>query len=150
MKYDNNLIKWSKIATVLFLIMVAVGDVFGVPISKYVCYTYAEKADDLTKLVLTVVWYLGTFGAYAILISLFKLLSNMSRDIVFDRKNTKLMQYITIALIAIGAVCAGGGFVWFGCWFLTIIALFMALIVSCVKVVFDKAITMKEEMDLTI
>ncbi len=150
MKYDDGIIKWSKIATVLFIACVVVADVFGVPISKYICYAYAEKSDDLTKLVITLVWYLGTVGAYVILISVFKLLSNMSKDIVFDRANTKLMSVITGALIGIGVACACGGFVWFGSSFLTIIALFMALIVMCVKVVFSKAITMKEEMDLTI
>ncbi len=150
MRYNDGIIKWSKIATVLFVLMVVVADVFGVPIAKYITYTYAEKSDDLSKLVITVVWYLGTVGAYAILICVFKLLSNMSKDIVFDRCNTKLMNIIAAALIGIGVVCACGGIVWFGSSFLTIIALFMALIVMCVKVVFAKAIEMKEEMDLTI
>jgi len=150
MKYNDGIIRWSKIATILFIAIVVVADIFGVPIAKYVTYTYAEKTDDVTKLVLTLVWYFGTFGAYAILISVFKLLSNMSKDLVFDRANTKLMNIIAVALIGIGIVCAGGGFVWIGSCFLTIIALFMALIVLCVRVVFDKAIVMKEEMDLTI
>ena len=150
MRYNDGIIRWSKIATVLFIAIVIVADVFGVPIAKYITYTYAEKSDDLTKLVLTLVWYLGTVGAYVILISVFKLLSNMSKDIVFDRTNTKLMNIIAGALIGIGVVCAAGGIVWIGSSFLTIIALFMALIVMCVKVVFGKAIEMKEEMDLTI
>ena len=150
MRYNDGIIRWSKIATVLFIAIVVVADVFGVPIAKYISYTYAEKSDDLTKLVITLVWYLGTVGAYVILISVFKLLSNMSKDIVFDRTNTKLMNIIAGALIGIGVVCAAGGIVWIGSSFLTIIALFMALIVMCVKVVFGKAIEMKEEMDLTI
>lgn len=150
MRYNDGIIRWSKIATILFIAIVVVADIFGVPIAKYVTYTYAEKTDDVTKLVLTLVWYFGTIGAYAILISVFKLLSNMSKDLVFDRANTKLMNIIAVALIGIGIVCAGGGFVWIGSCFLTIIALFMALIVLCVRVVFDKAIVMKEEMDLTI
>lgn len=150
MKYDNGIIKWSKIATVMFIAIVVVADIFGIPISKYVCYCWAERFDDPALAVTGAVWYLGTVGAYVILISVFKLLSNMSRDVVFDKANTNLMKIITMALIGIGAVCAAGGFVWFGSFFLTIIALFMALIVLCVKVVFDKAIAMKEEMDLTI
>ena len=51
---------------------------------------------------------------------------------------------------AIAVVCTVGGFVWFGSWFLAIIALFMGLVVLSVRVCFVKAITMKEEMDLTI
>ena len=99
---------------------------------------------------LSVVFYLGTVGAYVVLFSLLKLLTNMSKDKVFDRQNTKLMGIITAALIGIAVVCVAGGFIWFGCWELTIVSLFMALVVMSVKVVFDKAITMKEEMDLTI
>ncbi|MBQ2605223.1 MAG: DUF2975 domain-containing protein, partial [Clostridiales bacterium] len=91
-----------------------------------------------------------TVGAYVVLFSLLKLLTNMSKDKVFDRQNTKLMGIITAALIGIAVVCVAGGFIWFGCWELTIVSLFMALVVMSVKVVFDKAITMKEEMDLTI
>ncbi len=150
MKYNDGIIKWSKIATVLFIAIVVVADIFGVPIAKYVSYTYAERSDDFALAVIGAVWYLGTVGAYAILISVYKLLSNMSKDVVFDRANTGLMNVIAIALIGIGAVCAVGGIAWIGSCFLTIMALFMALIVLCVKVVFEKAIVMKEEMDLTI
>lgn len=150
MKYNDGIIRWSKIATVLFIAIVIVADIFGVPIAKYISYEYAGRSDDFATAVIGAVWYLGTVGAYAILISVFMLLSNMSKDIVFDKANTRLMNVITIALFGIGAVCAAGGVAWIGSCFLTIIAFFMALIVLCVRVVFDKAIAMKEEMDLTI
>ena len=150
MKYNDGIIRWSKIATVLFIAMVIVADVFGVPIAQYVSYCWADRFDTTAVATMAVVWYLGTVCGYVILGSVFKLLSNMSKDMVFDRANTKIMNIITITLIAIGIICAVGGIIWFGCLFLTIIALFMALIVLSVKVVFDKAITMKEEMDLTI
>ena len=150
MKYNDVVIRWSKIATILFAAMVVVADVFGVVISKYMCYIWANKIDDVSLTILTVVFYLGTLFAYGILASLFVLLNNMSKDKVFDRANTKLMGYIMGALVAIAIVCTVGGFVWFGSWFLAIIALFMGLIVLSVRVCFDKAITMKEEMDLTI
>ena len=150
MKYNDVVIRWSKIATILFAAMVVVADVFGVVISKYMCYIWANKIDDVSLTILTVVFYLGTLFAYGILASLFVLLNNMSKDKVFDRANTKLMGYIMGALVAIAIVCTVGGFVWFGSWFLAIIALFMGLIVLSVRACFDKAITMKEEMDLTI
>ena len=78
------------------------------------------------------------------------MLSNMSKDKVFDRENTKLMMIITAALTGIAVDCIVGGFIWNGCWILAIVALFMALVVLSIRVVFVKAITMKEEMDLTI
>jgi len=150
MQYNDGIIKWSKIATVLFIAMVVVADIFGIVITQYIAFIWAEVFDTLRVVILTVVFYLGTVGAYFILVSLFKLLSNMSKDIVFDRVNTKLMLIITGALVGIAADCTVGGFIWSGSWILAILALFMGLVVMSVRVVFDKAITMKEEMDLTI
>ena len=150
MRYNDGIIKWAKIATVLFIAMVVVADIFGIVITQYIAYCWAEVSDTPSVAILAVVFYLGTVGAYFILFALFKLLSNMSKDLVFDRANTKLMGIITGALVGIAAVCVVGGFIWNGCWILSIIALFMGLIVLSVKVVFDKAITMKEELDLTI
>ena len=150
MRYNDGIIRWAKIATVLFIAMVVVADIFGIVITQYIAYYWAEVSDTPSIAVLAVVFDLGTVGAYFILFALFKLLLNMSKDLVFDRANTKLMGIITGALVGIAAVCVVGGFVWNGCWILSIIALFMGLIVLSVKVVFDKAITMKEELDLTI
>ncbi|MDO4876996.1 MAG: DUF2975 domain-containing protein [Oscillospiraceae bacterium] len=152
MKYHNVIIRWSKIATMLFIAMVLVGDIFGFAITRYICWIWAEvPVEDTARLLgLSVVYYLGTAGAYAILFSLLKLLFNMGKDIVFDRSNTKLMNIIAYTFVAIAVDCTVGGFIWSGSFILAILALFLALVVQSVRVVFDKAITMKEELDLTI
>ena len=150
MRYNDGIIRWTKIATILFIAMAVVADIFGVVITQYKAYCWALVFDTFRVVALTVIYYLGTVGGYVVLISLLKLLSNMSKDKVFDRANTKLMMIITLSLVAIAVDCVIGGFIWNGAWILAIVALFMALIVMSVKVVFDKAITMKEEMDLTI
>lgn len=152
MKYHNVIIRWSKIATMLFIAMVLVGDIFGFAITRYICWIWAEvPVEDTARLLgLSVVYYLGTAGAYVILFSLLKLLFNMGKDIVFDRSNTKLMNIIAYTFVAIAVDCTVGGFIWSGSFILAILALFLALVVQSVRVVFDKAITMKEELDLTI
>ena len=150
MRYDDAILRWAKIATVLFTAMAVVADVFGVVITRFVAYCWAEVFDAPRVIALTVVFYLGTVGGYLVLIPLFKMLSNMSKDKVFDRANTKLMTIITGALVGIAVDCTAGGFIWNGAWILAIVALFMALVVLSIRVVFSKAITMKEEMDLTI
>jgi len=150
MRYDDVVIRWAKIATILFTAMAVVADIFGVVITRYIAYCWAEVFDLPRVIALIVVFYLGTIGGYMVLIPLFKMLSNMSKDKVFDRENTKLMMIITAALTGIAVDCIAGGFIWNGCWILAIVALFMALVVLSIRVVFVKAITMKEEMDLTI
>lgn len=150
MRYNDAIIRWTKIATILFIAMAIVADVFGITITQYIAFCWAEVFDMARVATLAVIFYLGTVGGYFVLFSLLRLLTNMSKDKVFDRANTKLMGIITISLVAIAVDCTVGGFIWNGAWILAIVALFMALIVMSVKVVFDKAITMKEEMDLTI
>ena len=150
MKYHDVIIRWSKIATILFVAMVVVGDIFGVVISQYICYIWAEVFDPAKLAGLTAVYYLGTVGTYVILFSLLKLLSNMGKDVVFDRGNLKLMNIIAYTFVAVAVDCLVGGFIWSGSFILAVLALFLALVVQSVRVVFDKAITMKEELDLTI
>ena len=149
-KYDTNIIRYSKFATILFILIVAVADIFGWVISKYIYTFWTDQKGDGALILLAVVFYLGTVGAYGILFNVYKLLSNMDKDIVFDKVNTKLMFNIVAALICIAVVCIPGSYAWLGSSCLSILALFMALIVMCVKVVFDKAIDMKNDLDLTI
>ena len=150
MRYDDVVLRWAKIATVLFAAMAVVADIFGVVIVKYIAYCWAEVFDLPRVVALIVIFYLGSIGGYLVLVPLFLMLSNMSKDKVFDRANTKLMTIITFALLFIAVDCTVCGFIWNGGWILAIVALFMALVVLSIKVVFAKAISMKEEMDLTI
>ena len=146
MRYDDVILRW----TIMFTAMAVVADICGVIITKYIAYCWAEVFDLPRVIALAVIFYLGSVGGYLVLIPLFKMLTNMSRDKVFDRENTKLMMIMTAALVGIAIDCIVGGFIWNGCWILTVVALFMALVVLSIRVVFAKAITMKEEMDLTI
>ena len=95
MRYDDVILRWAKIATVLFTALAFVADIFGVVITKYIAYCWAEVFDLPRVIALIVIFYLGTIGGYLVLIPLFLMLSNMSKDKVFDRANTKLMMIIT-------------------------------------------------------
>lgn len=150
MRYDDVILRWAKIATILFTAMAVVADACGVIIVKYIAYCWAEVFDDLKVAALIAIFYIGTVGGYLVLIPLYMMLNNMSKDKVFDRANTKLMMIITGALVGIAFDCVVGGFIWNGSWILSIVALFMSLVVLSIRVVFAKAISIKEEMDLTI
>ena len=122
MKYHDVIIRWSKIATILFIAMVVVGDIFGIAITQYICYIWAEVFDPARLAGLSVVYYLGTVGTYVILFSLLKLLFNMGKDIVFDRINTKLMNIIAYTFVAVAVDCIVGGFIWSGSFILAVLA----------------------------
>ena len=87
MRYNDVVIRWTKIATVLFIAMAVVADIFGIVITKFIAFCWAEVFDIGRVATLAVVFYLGTAGAYVVLFSLLKLLFNMSKDVVFDRVN---------------------------------------------------------------
>ncbi len=150
MRYDDVILRWAKIATILFTAMAVVADACGVIIVKYIAYCWAEVFDVPRVAALIAIFYIGTVGGYLVLIPLYMMLNNMSKDKVFDRANTKLMMIITGALVGIAVDCVVGGFIWNGSWILSIVALFMSLVVLSIRVVFAKAISIKEEMDLTI
>ena len=146
----NNIIRYTKVATVIFIAFVVAADVFGYIITNYITRVWADRSDTFALVTLAVVFYLGTAGAYVVLFSLYKLLSNMSKDVVFDRQNTKLMKIIAIACALMGIDCTAGTVAWFGTIYAAVICFFMVLIILCVRAVFEKAIVMKEELDLTI
>ena len=102
MRYDDVILRWAKIATVLFTALAVVADIFGVVIIKYIAYVWAGVFDTPRVIALMVIFYIGTIGGYLVLIPLFKMLSNMSKDKVFDRENTKIMTIITCALVGKG------------------------------------------------
>lgn len=96
-------------------------------------------------------------AGYVALVCLDKLLINIKKDIVFDLANVKLLRLISWACAYAGLV----GFISFvvillgGFMFETMVVLsagefFMALVVMVVKNIFEKAIKIKEENDLTV
>lgn len=149
-QYDSKIVNISKIATLIFIALVVCADVFGVIISRYACYVIAGNFEDWAFGLTTTVFYLATIAAYAVLFSVYRLLGNIQKDVVFDKKNTDLMGWIVRALLVIAILCCVSALAVRMTVWLAVVAVFMALIVLTVKVVFDKAIDMKNEMDLTI
>ena len=147
---SGNIIRYTKIATIIALVLVVVGDVFGYIITDYISRVWADRSDTFAIVTLSIVYYLGTVGAIVVFINLYRLLNNMSKDIVFDVRNTKLMTIIGITCIFMGIDCVAGTVAWFGTIYMGVVCFFMMLVVFCVKAVFEKAIEMKEELDLTI
>ena len=148
-----DIIRMTKAACVIFIGLVLAADIFGYIICKYVVYVWAAQPRinyDTDVAVTTTIFYICTLCVYVLLFSVFRLVNNMSKDIVFDSCNTKLMGYITLMLVLIGLFCTVELFFWNGSFFLSVISWFMALIVQCVRVVFDKAISMKDELDYTV
>ncbi|MCR5207046.1 MAG: DUF2975 domain-containing protein [Eubacterium sp.] len=94
---------------------------------------------------------------YVALVSLDRLLSNIKKDIVFDERNVKLLNVLTVCCI-LAALVGSVSFVVIACIYKsieTVILLamgegFMALVVRVVRNILKKAIEIKEDNDLVV
>ena len=88
--------------------------------------------------------------AWPALWKLWRLLGNLMREKVFVEDNVRLMRAVSWCCVGIGASCLICGFWYVPLFVLAVAAGFMALIVRIVKNVFQQAIAMKSELDLTV
>lgn len=149
-KYNNRVITWAKIATIIFIALVVVADATSLINAQYISYYLVGTSASYAIPVLMASMLAGTICGYIVLFSVLFLLENIKKDIVFDKKNTKLMSRIVYGLVAAAACAVVGGFIWIDAFLIAVCALFVAVIVLAVKLCFDKAIEMKDELDLTI
>lgn len=96
-------------------------------------------------------------AGYAALVCLDKLLINIKKDLVFDSDNVKLLRIISNACFYAGAIgllsfifIMAEHFMFETMLVLALGEFFMGLVVRVVKNVFESAIAIKDENDLTI
>ena len=89
-------------------------------------------------------------GFMALLVRLWQLLNNIRMQLVFDLRNVKLLRQVSWCCVGAGAVCLVSCLYYLPFIAVAIAAGFMALIVRIVKNIFQQAIDMKAELDLTI
>ena len=154
----NTVLLCTKISTVVMMIFCVLSVIFGYYICLYVwgikfiggSRTIPAIPDDPAFVLFMVAFYICIAFAFVILIGVWKLLGNLKSGEVFVRKNTKLLNVITIGCVGIGVFCFLAGLLDYSTVLIGFVGFFMALIVQCVKVLMDKAIDIKDELDLTI
>ena len=113
-------------------------------------YVRLRGMTDAAGSAMIVTLYLGSVFAWPLLWHLWRLLGNLKREEIFTEENVAHLR-------AVSWCCAGGALVCLGGtrWYLPFLvvglaAAFMSLIVRTVKNVFNQAVAMKSELDLTI
>ena len=79
-----------------------------------------------------------------------QLLQNIRAQLVFDAQNVRLLRQVSWCCVGAGAVCLVSCLYYLPFIAVAIAAGFMALIVRIIKNIFQQAIDMKAELDLTI
>ena len=148
-------------ACVVFFICCLLGDIFGYSFCRF-CWHGALFGDGYLTAIpflddrnnrficFLTCFYLSTGLTYPILYFVSKLLLNLKKDVVFDKKNTRLMTGISACCFLICLVCILGACASASLCVIALVGLFVGLIVQCVRLVMDKAIDMRDELDLTV
>ncbi len=102
-----------------------------------------------TRGVLAAMYLCSVFG-WLLLWAMWRLLGNLRQGRVFTEDNIRLLHRVSLCCAAAALICAAGCFFYLPLLFAVAAAGFMALIVRVVRNVFQKALDMKNELDLMI
>ena len=141
----------SQVMVWFFFILLVLCDVTGYWLVNWLCANVIGNRGLFGGMVLLGTMYLCSIPAYVTLWDLRRLLRNMGREQVFVPQNVASLRRISWCCVLVALVCLVAAVVeWPSLGIVTLAAGFMALIVRVVKNVFDEAITMKDELDLTV
>lgn len=160
-------IRLSQVCVAVFALVLLALDVFCYPLARWYL---GNPRLEITITVVTV--YLGSVFVWIVLADLWRLLGNLRQGLVFVQANVRLLRRVSWCCVGAALVCLVSNLVLCLCWwpwlkahlsparvtglllnarmFLAVAAGFMALIVRIVKNVFQQAVAMKDELDLTI
>lgn len=138
----------SQACVALFALLLAALDIFCY---RAVSWFISLRAMNWQSGVgLMIVIYLCSVFAWLLLFRMWKLLCSMKKGLVFVESNVGHLRCVSWCCVAAALICLVGCICYLPLLFISIAAGFMALIVRIVKNVFQQAMAMKSELDLTV
>jgi len=154
MKKDTSILL-SRIVLFSFFVLLIFVDVVGLPVLFW--FFASNKSAVLASghpgyyiYILGGAFYLLSVPAYIAMYWMNRLLKNLSTGETFTRENTKCLRYTCWCLTAAFVILVPCGVFYVSLLVVALAFAFMALIVHIVKNVFEKAVSMKDELDLTV
>ena len=132
---------------ILMAIVVALA--FAMP-SLLRWYNRIRILKDSQNLALLIAFYLGVPIALFALYNLEKLLRNITAGEVFIRLNVRLIRRVCGCCLLVSCICLPASFHYAPLIFFSLVMAFLCPVVNVVRYVFDAAVTIREENDLTI
>ena len=139
---------FSQIFVILFALLLLALDLGCVPIVRWFAALRGMGEPDRRGF-LVVILLCSVFG-WILLFAMWRLLGNLRRAQVFTVQNIRLLRAVSLCCAAAALFCVAGCFFYLPFLLAVAAASFMALIVRIVENVFQKALDMKNELDLTI
>ncbi len=144
----NNSIFLSQICVILFALLLLTLDLGGWWLAKWFVTLRGMPAETHKYLLCSL--YTCSPAAWAALWGLWRLLCNLKDSRVFDDDNVRIMRIISDACVAAAVICLVSSTYYLAFLVLALGSAFMALIVRIVRSVFQQAIEMRRDLDLTI
>ena len=138
----------SKCCIVIFVAALFALDCGGYFAARWFCASRSLQTPALVAM--TVAIYCCSIFAWTALWQLWKLLGNIRNDDVFTAENVRRLRTVSWCCAGVAMVCFAACFFYVSFLFVTVAAAFMTLIVRIIKNVFEQAIDMKSELDLTV
>lgn len=138
--------KLTRVITVLFCVLLLVLMVLG---PKLMAHYFSYLPAAVIKLVL-LAFYLCCPAAWAALVSILKLMTNIIHEKIFLPQTVFLMRLLSWCCAYVAVVCFGFGFTWAPLLVFALGAAFMTLILRVLKSVMQRAVELRAENDLTI
>ena len=113
-------------------------------------YTRIRPLRDNTNMALLIAFYLCVPIALFALYNLEKLLRNILTGEVFIRSNVHCIRRVCGCCLLVSVICLPAAFFYAPLIFFCIVMAFLCPVVNVVRHVFDAAVTIREENDLTI
>ena len=137
----------SMICTVLCAVCLLALDVGAFRLIPWYC-SFRAMPEKTAKIMVTL--YSASVFGWICLAALWKLLHNIRSGEVFTDTNVKLLRILSWTMAGAAVIFLVSGFCYEPFFFLSAAAAFMMLILRVVKNVFQQAVGMKSELDLTI
>lgn len=148
-------------ACAVFFFSCLMGDIFGYSVCDFYwkgtlsnegyvsCLSFLSD-EKVRFYVFLTCFYLSTALTYPIIYCVLNLIMNIKKEKIFDKANTRLMTIITACCFLICLICLIGAAATYFLFVISLVGLFVGLVVQCVRLVMDKAIDMRNELDLTV
>lgn len=144
----NSSIRLSQVCVVVFAVLLAALDLGGYWAVRWFC-GLRRMAWPQNILMMITIGSCSVFG-WILLVRLWQLLKNIRLQLVFELQNVSLLRQVSWCCVGAGAICLVSSLYYLPFLVVALAAGFMALIVRIVKNIFQQAIAMKNELDLTV
>ena len=138
----------SKGCILLFSVILLAMDATGIRLVRL--FSYFRELERGTTAVLYLTFYSCSIFGWIVLWKMWKLLSSLQSAQVFTEENVRILRTVSWCCAAVAFICLAASLSYLPFIVVSAAAAFMSLIVRIVKNCFQQAVSMKDELDLTV